>query len=85
MSSDIKSIEEVKVLVFTQTETYPAAVKGQSVNDPLQHSQTHCCCLAEVKKRFRKKFFFLHLKTLDIAVNLKTKSLKTALFLYIMK
>lgn len=52
MSSDKKSIEEVKPLVFTQTETCLAAVKGQSVNVPLRHSRSQWRSLAEVKHFF---------------------------------
>lgn len=56
MSSDKKSIEEVKPLVFTQTETCLAAVKGQSVNAPLRHSQS-------VLLFSRSETLLLHLNT----------------------
>lgn len=39
MLSDMKSIDEVKPLVSTQTETCLAAVKGQIVNAPLRHTE----------------------------------------------
>lgn len=42
MSSDTKSIDEVTPLVFTQTETCLAAVKGQIVNAPLWHTKLLC-------------------------------------------